>query len=412
MAKTIFLTQSYFDGEHYHANGPYTIVTRAGRILYIEAGGSLLQEAGFTEQINTGAVQLHQCVFLMPGLTEGHCHLFLDGLELDVEKRRQYLSVPFDVMVAVGSQNMAKNLAAGITLIRDGGDRFGINHHLAAEARNKTGLNPEIRSPGKALFKQGGYGGFIGTGVKDNEGILSAVHSIAKDSADLKILLTGIIDFEKGEVKGPIQFNLEEMSFIVKTARQLGLLTYAHCSGQEGLRIAVEAGVDSIEHGFFMNRDTLKAMADKQISWVPTFSPVYFQYRSPELAGWNEQTVQKLDAILQNHFECIALAFEMGVPVIAGSDAGSYGVPHGSGLIDELFFLARAGIPTANVLASATSVPRTFWQCESANIVPGNCFNFLEFEDSPFKNMENLRQPRRLFRNTSELSLVGEQYGV
>ena len=112
MAKTIFLTKSYFDGEHHHANGPYIIVTRAGRILQIEAGDSLLQEAGFTEQVKTGAVQLHQCVFLMPGLTEGHCHLFLDGLELDVEKRRQYLSAPFDVMVAVGSRTIDRNLMA------------------------------------------------------------------------------------------------------------------------------------------------------------------------------------------------------------------------------------------------------------------------------------------------------------
>ena len=406
-ATTIFLTQSYFDGEDHHANGPYTIFSRAGRILYIEAGDRLLQETGFSEKVKKGAAQVHQCAFLMPGLTEGHCHLFLDGLELDAKKRHQYLSAPFDVMAAVGSQNITKNLSAGITLIRDGGDRFGINHRLAADSRNETGLKPEIRSPGKALFKEGCYGGFIGAGVKDNEGILSAIHNTAEDAADLKILLTGIIDFEKGEVKGPIQFNLEEMSFIIKTARRLGLLTYAHCSGREGLRIAVEAGVDSIEHGFFMNRDTLKKMADKQISWVPTFSPVYFQYRLPELAGWNEQTVQRLDAILQNHFERIALAFEMGVRVIAGSDAGSCGVPHGSGLIDELFFLARAGLPMANVLASATSVPRSLWHCESANIVPGSQVNFLELEDSPFKNMENLRQPRRLFRNTCELSLAG-----
>jgi len=192
---------------------------------------------------------------------------------------------------------------------------------------------------------------------------------------------------------------------MVETAGRLGLQTYAHCSGIEGLKIAVEAGVNSIEHGFFMNRDILTIMADKNISWVPTFSPVYFQYQRPELAGWNVQTVSRLDAILNNHFEHIAFAVEMGVPIIAGSDAGSYGVPHGKGLIDELFFFNRAGIPLTETLSSATSVPRRFWNCESADIIPGNRINFLELKGSPFIEIENLNQPRNIFHHTIEPSI-------
>jgi imidazolonepropionase-like amidohydrolase len=406
MSMKIFLVQSYFDGQKHHAEGPYTIITGSGSILEIQKGDILPDQTGLAKKVEAGTAELRRCEFLMPGLAEGHSHLFLDGLELDFEKRKDYLSTSWEEMTAVGDRNIADSLAAGITLIRDGGDSYGINHHLRAESAKSAGLKPEIRSPGKGIRKDGGYGGFIGTAVKNAEGIPQAVIDIAQSADDLKILLTGIIDFEKGEVKRPPQFSLEETLLIVKTAHQLDLLTYAHCSGIEGLKIAVEAGVNSIEHGFFMNRDIVTVMADKNISWVPTFSPVYFQYENPELAGWNAQTVSRLDAILKNHFEHIALALDMGVPVIAGSDAGSYGVPHGRGLIDELFFLDRAGFPLTETLASATSVPRRFWNCESADIIPGNRVNFLELEGSPFIDIETLSRPRRIFRRANELSIA------
>lgn len=406
MSTKIFLVKSYFDGQEHHTKGPYSIITEAGSILEIMEGDILLNRTDLAEKVEADAAELHRCEFLMPGLTEGHSHLFLDGLELDFKKRKDYLSASRDEMTAVGARNIEASLSAGITLIRDGGDSYGINHNLRDNSINQAELKPEIRSPGKAIRKDGRYGGFIGTPVKNTEEMLKAIHDIAESADDLKILISGIIDFEKGEVKGSPQFSFEETSLMVKTAGQLGLLTYAHCSGVEGLKIAVEAGVNSIEHGFFMNRDILSIMADKNVSWVPTFSPVYFQYQRPELAGWNAQTVSRLDAILNNHFEHIALASEMGVPIIAGSDAGSYGVPHGRGLIDELFFLNRAGIPLTATLASATSVPRRFWNCESADIIPGNRVNFLELKGSPFANIANLNRPNNIFHHATEPSIA------
>ena len=192
---------------------------------------------------------------------------------------------------------------------------------------------------------------------------------------------------------------MDETKLIVQTARELGRLTYAHCSGRDGLEIAVAAGIDSIEHGFFMDKDILQQMADKGIAWVPTFCPVYFQYERPELADWNASTVEKLWAILARHFEHIALACEMGVPVIAGSDAGSYGVPHGKSLIDEMFFQRRAGMPVDKVLASATSLPRQKWKCASADIVAGNQADFIALAGSPFENLNHLRHVQRVCRH-------------
>ena len=393
MNSPALVVESYFDGERYHAAGPYTIRIIDGVIREILPGEP---DSSSTTRNSTGDSIV--APFVMPGLTEAHCHLFLDGAQLDPQVRKKYLQAPFSQMLQVGWKNLQANLAAGITLIRDAGDLFGVNTHIKRELHRHRSLIPALRSPGRAIRKTGRYGGFMAVEISGPDDIAPTIRKIAATADDLKILLTGIIDFAHGKMKGDAQFDLAQTRLIVQTARELNLRTYAHCSGQEGLQIAVAAGIDSIEHGFFMSREILKAMAQKRIAWVPTFAPVYFQFARPELAGWNTRTLERLDAILQQHFEMVAQAGAWGVPVLTGSDAGSCGVPHGTGLIDELFFLLRAGLPLEKVLAAATAAPRKLWGMAPANIAPGNAADCVALAGSPFQNVDFLRQVRLLVR--------------
>ena len=394
MNTLVIVADSYFDGTRHHDRGPYTIEVVDGRIAEIVSG----ERSG-----SDWKTPVLRAPFVMPGLVEAHCHLFLDGAELDFQKRKAYLSAPFDEMLAVGRRSLQQNLGAGITLIRDAGDLHGVNTRLKADL---AGQWPELRSPGRALRKAGRYGGFMAVEVSDGESIVRTVRELVATADDIKILLTGIIDFEKGCMKGGLQFSIEEAQLIVRTARELGKRTYAHCSGVEGLEVAVAVGIDSIEHGFFMTHDVLRAMADRGIAWVPTFSPVQFQHDRPELAGWNPETVAGLRRILDNHREHLALAGELGVPIVAGSDAGSYGVPHGQGLIDELFFQNAAGMSVEQCLASATSVPRRLWGCESADIAPGRRANLIVLESSPFRELAALRRVRQIVGGPDMLELL------
>jgi imidazolonepropionase-like amidohydrolase len=302
-------------------------------------------------------------------------------------------------MLKVARNSVQKSLLAGVTLIRDAGDIHGINTTIRAELEQTNGLAPNLQIAGIAIRKTGRYGSFMAREVNDAESLLQAIRSLASNVDHLKILMTGIIDFKLGKVKGSPQFTLEEAGLIVKTARELDLPTFAHCSGLKGIQTAVEAGIDSIEHGFFINRQVLQKMADKQIAWVPTFSPVDFQWARPELAGWDAETVQKLRNILDSHNEHLLMAEELGVPLVAGSDAGSYGVEHGMALIDELIFMAQAGLPLQSVLQSATSRPRKCWGVTSADIQKGTSADLILLEESPFTSVQNLKKVQTILKD-------------
>jgi imidazolonepropionase-like amidohydrolase len=376
------IAKRWFDGTRYHGAEPGTLIIEGDRIVDLIPG----------IQMTTDEAQI--CEFVMPGLAEGHCHLFLEGSELDYRKRTDYLDAPLEQMLQVARDNVLRHLACGVTLVRDAGDRYGVNHRIRDETRSL-----DIRSAGAALRRPKRYGSFMAREVETPEDICSAVREIAKSSLDAKIIQTGIIDFESGTVKGAPQFALDGLTYFVQCAHEADMKTFAHCSGTEGIRIAVAAGVDSIEHGFFMTRELLSLMADQGTAWVPTFSPVHFQWKFPESAGWGPATVAKLRDILDSHAEHVALAAQLGVNLVAGSDAGSPGVEHGKSLIDEIFHFLRCGIPMEQALRSATSLPRELWGAPSADIRKGGRSDMIVLAGDPFIDSEHLRHVQTIVRH-------------
>lgn len=385
MQRRILVTSSMFDGERYWGEGERTVVIDGDQVSEVADGD---QSALFSGP----GVEVEHVAFLMPGLVEGHAHLFLNGGELDTAVRSAYLKSRFDNMVEVGRKNLQQAAEAGVTLIRDAGDRFGVNHFIRAEVASSGGPLPRVRSAGLGVRGPRGYGAFMAREVGDLSRVSEVIGELVEGSDDIKVILTGIIDFEAGAVKGAPQFDFDDCRKIVETAHSAGRKTFAHCSGLDGLAIAIEAGIDSIEHGFFMNEEMLVAMAEKQIAWVPTFSPVDFQWRSPQWCGWDSETQGKLRGILDQHSRQVALAAELGVPLVCGSDAGSHGVPHGSSLIDEVEFLSQAGLNMQTALASATSVPRRLWGEGPAGPIKRARAELVVLAASPFDDPTALRR--------------------
>jgi imidazolonepropionase-like amidohydrolase len=369
---------AYFDGERHHKSGPYAFMVDGGHIASIEtaAAGEAVDYA-----------------FLLPSLVDAHVHLFMDGDELLTAGRKAALEAEFPALMELALANAKNTWEAGISLIRDGGDAHGINHAV----RSHPPCPLRVRSAGMPLHRPGRYGAFLGPGIPFDQDIVATVAERCEQSDDIKVLLTGLINFATGTVKGDPQFDLEAARAIVSTAHAHGRPAFAHCNGPAGLAIAIRAGFDSVEHGYLMDEESLRAMAGEGVAWTPTLIPVAVQLRlDPAINGFAPEVMRVLERTVANHAASIARAAQLGVPLLCGSDAGSQGVPHGSGLIDEMLVMHSAGTPMDLVLKGATSLPRARWGEPGGAIAVGSAFDVLGLPASPLADPGALREAFRL----------------
>lgn len=378
------LASAWFDGETHHRQAS-TFLIRNRTIETIVPGDVASEFAARGIEVKRGA-------FLMPGLVDAHVHLFLDGAATDGKLRGEHLKQPVEVLTEAARASARQSLGCGVTRVRDAGDRHGINHAIRAEARDPDSGMAQVRSGGLGVKRPKRYGAFMAMDVADADAIRASVMALARNNDEIKLILTGIIDFDAGAVTDEPQFDLEATRLLVDTARQCGRRVFAHCSGVKGLEIAIEAGVGSIEHGFFMNRDHLRRMADRGIAWTPTFCPVHFQWAHPQAAGWSAQTVGNLRRILDDHARHLLQAHELGVRLLVGTDAGSMGVEHGRAVFEEIDRFLEAGLPLESVLKAATSAPRRHFG-EEAILGAGAPFEAILLDGSPFSEVPALRRP-------------------
>ena len=256
---------------------------------------------------------------------------------------------------------------------------------------------PYIDSPGAAIHHRGRYGSFMGEPIEDFSTAAECVAARVNAGADrIKLIPTGIINFKQGAVTTAPQMTTEEIAAIVAAAKSHNRQTIAHGSGDDGIERIIEGGVDSIEHGFFLRDDQLAKMRDRQVAWAPTFSPVQKQVDHADRFGWDAHVVRNLRKILDRHAATLVKAHAMGVQVIAGSDAGSCGVVHGLGFLEELELMERAGLAPAAIIHSATgaSARRLAFKEKFGEIKPGYLSRFILTRHSPLETVANLRKQR------------------
>lgn len=381
--------KGWFDGEA-HRPGPASFVIQDGVLRSIAAGDHCHDLAARGLPVIRGG-------FLMPGLIDAHVHLFLDGAPTDGPTRSAHMKKSLEELTEAARQSARQSLACGITLLRDAGDKHGINNRVREEARS-AGCLARVRSGGLGVKRPKRYGAFMAMDVEDADGIRTSVGKLAADNDEIKLILTGIIDFDAGAVTDEPQFDLESARLVVETAKAHGRKTFVHCSGEKGLAIAARAAVGSIEHGFFMNRETLAVMRDNQVAWTPTFCPVHFQWAVPEAVGWSANTVGNLRRILDAHAEHLRLADEMGVMLLMGTDAGSMGVEHGLAMFEEIDRYLEAGLTLEKTLMAATTTAREYFGMPHARLATGAPLDAVLLDESPFENLAALRRPRNVWR--------------
>lgn len=257
-----------------------------------------------------------------------HMHMVLDGLDWKaaIGRHRNGCDEAF----------IRRALAAyrdnGFTWLRDGGDRWGVGAR-ARELAPEYGIT--YRTPLANLCKKGHYGGFIGEVYGDFREYRALVEKARRDGADfIKIMISGLMDFDRFGVLSEAGMEPGEIRELIHIAHEEGFSVMAHANGARTVEAAAKAGVDSVEHGAYLDGDALAAMKESGTVWVPTLSTI------GNLRGkgrFNEGAVQ---AILESAMENVAAFAGMGGLVASGTDAGAWAVEHG--MLSEYTLLREA----------------------------------------------------------------------
>ena len=339
-------------------------------MLMTVAGGEIrsLGKTAMPVPVIEGGVDITDCTIL-PGLIDAHVHLFMSGT-YDPAIRETQLEAGFGLVRDDIARRLKHCLDHGIVAVRDGGDCHG--HILAYKKEHLDSqiMPVKVFTAGRAWRRAGRYGRLIGRAPKAGNTLASAVKSSREKVDHVKIVNSGLNSLVKFGKQTLPHFSQGEMAAAVASAIKLGLKTMVHANGTVPVDIAVKAGCDSIEHGFFMGRDNLVQMAEQQVIWVPTAVTMqayikYMEHKEGRGSGCATRLQPGKDDLhpaegarrnLDHQLEQIAMARQLGVPVAAGTDAGSPGVDHGKSLQEEIGLLIQAGYSISEAVRSATRI--------------------------------------------------------
>ncbi|MDO4322227.1 MAG: amidohydrolase family protein [Lachnospiraceae bacterium] len=254
---------------------------------------------------------------------ECHAHLFMNG-----KNYREAVALHKN---GVQEQDIREKLRQyqeqGVTFLREGGDVLGVSARAAL-------LAPEYgityRSPVFAIHKNGHYGGIVGYGfdtMKEYHQLIKRAEAAGADF--IKVMFSGIMDFSREGHLTEEPLDRQDIQEMIHIAHEEGFAVMAHVNGAEAVRNAVEAGVDSVEHGNFADEECLWAMAESHAVWVPTYVTI------TNLIGSGRFDDAALLRLKERQGERIRRGYELGVKIALGSDAGAFCVPHGQGILDE-----------------------------------------------------------------------------
>ena len=281
-------------------------------------------------------------------LADCHIHMVLDGADWRAAIDR-HRGGPDRQWIR---ERLKEYAAAGFTYLRDGGDKWGVG--LAArEEAGEWGIT--YKTPLAPLILEGHYGGFIGEKYRNIREYADLVRKHRSDGADfIKIMVSGIMDFDR---YGKLSEDGLDPAFIrelIHIAHEEGFAVMAHANGARTVEAAALAGVDSVEHGAYLDMDALHAMKENGTVWCPTLSAI------GNLRSRGRFDEAAVNAIYGGAVENIQKFTKIDGILAPGSDAGAWAVPHGSGSMDEYAHLAHAlGGNVEAVIRTGISAIRT-----------------------------------------------------
>jgi imidazolonepropionase-like amidohydrolase len=326
---------------------------------------------------------------ILPGLIDAHVHLCLDGSP-DPMTSITKDSIPQLTLKA--ADHARRTLNAGVTTIRDMGGRDYVDLAIRDGIESALLQGPRMICGGRVVCMTGGHGWQFGREADGTDEIREAVREQLKAGANfVKLIATGGV-MTKGVDPGATQFTLEELLAGVEEARKAGRRTATHAQGTEGIKNSLWAGVNSIEHGFFLDDDAIELMLEMNAYLVPTLNAPYQIIRGGVKRGVPRYAVEKSKAVMKSHFESVRRAYKAKIPIAMGTDAGTPFNCHGENL-KETELLVKAGMTPMEAIVATTKTASEVLGLEKkiGTLEKGKLADVIVVDGNPLKNVRVLQ---------------------
>lgn len=324
----------------------------------------------------------------MPGLINSHVHITMEPVGDPVSIMEKESAAKTTLR---GVANLKKHLYSGTTFFRDLGAPKGIDFDLRDAVNEGLVEGPQFLTAGKCVTMTGGHGWFIGREADGVDETRKAAREQLRAGSDVvKIMATGGV-MTKGVEPGSPQLTMEEMKSAVDEAHKAGKKTASHAQGTEGIKNAILAGIDSIEHGIFLDDEVIQLMVDRGVYLVPTLVAPYFIVENGVEAGIPKYAVDKSEYVMKFHMDSFTKAYKAGVKIAMGTDAGTPfnlhdAAPH------ELKLMVQCGMtPMESLVASTKSSADLLGILENyGTLEEGKFADFLVLNENPVDNLDTL----------------------
>ncbi|SFK80640.1 Imidazolonepropionase [Halogranum rubrum] len=321
--------------------------TRTGAIAFDEESGTItavgddVVDAGSDEQM----ISLPGYTVL-PGLVDAHVHYSLSG-ERSVE---DVVDMSDAELALVEARNARRTLESGITGVRAMGAR-DIDPQVRNAIDDGDITGPRTVANCRSITITGGHGHHLGREITGPADARRAVREQVKQGAEfIKFMTTGGVT-TPGTDPDQVAMTEAEIDALVDEAHRRGVHAATHVHGADGAKAAIEAGVDTVEHGTFLDDEAVEMFLEHDVTLVPTLSAPYHIVRNIETA--TEESARKTRHVYERHIESFGKALEAGVRIAGGTDAGTPFNYHGANAT-EVEFMAKYGMDPAEAVRAMT----------------------------------------------------------